>query len=227
MESLVVAALVDDAGHKGHGVFIDYGQRARKQEQDAVERICREYAFNLEVVHLTLPFLGSHALLRDTSISYKYEAARAMGLKCPKPVKGSVAHVVPFRNFMFLGIAASFASTVAAQEVWTGFDFVSGGGATWDQSPGFTDKVNETFGAAHERPRLITPLQGKTKTGTARLGETLSVDWGLSWSCYNDFRRACGICGNCHARKNAFIEAGAFDPTRYCTADFLRNEWPN
>jgi 7-cyano-7-deazaguanine synthase len=54
-----------------------------------------------------------------------------------------------------------------------------------------------------------------TITDILKMGRTLGVPYGHSWSCYRNEDRACGIYGSCHCRRAAFAEADMTDPIPY------------
>lgn len=62
---------------------------------------------------------------------------------------------------------------------------------------------------------LLRPFIQMDKTGIARRGGVLGVDFSQTWSCYKGGTVHCGTCGTCVERREAFLEAGLEDPTRY------------
>ena len=46
-------------------------------------------------------------------------------------------------------------------------------------------------------------------------GLELGAPLELTWSCYQESERACGICDSCALRLRAFREAGIADPIPY------------
>lgn len=73
----------------------------------------------------------------------------------------------------------------------------------------------------YARIRLIRPFIALTKSQIAREGARLGVDFARTWSCYQGGALHCGRCGTCVERREAFIEAGLPDPTRYEHTDPL------
>jgi 7-cyano-7-deazaguanine synthase len=41
------------------------------------------------------------------------------------------------------------------------------------------------------------------------------VPYEHTWSCYRNEKKACGICGSCHFRREAFAAIGMADPVEY------------
>lgn len=109
------------------------------------------------------------------------------------------------------------ANVVAEATVWFGAH------AEDAQNWAYPDCTPEFIGAmaaailigTYNKVRLITPFTHFTKGAIIREGENLKVPYELTWSCYNGAEKHCGICPTCRARKDAFKEAGVFDPTEY------------
>jgi len=54
-----------------------------------------------------------------------------------------------------------------------------------------------------------------TKTDILHEGIRLGVPYEYTWSCYRNEEKACGTCGSCHFRKEAFAAVGKRDPIEY------------
>jgi 7-cyano-7-deazaguanine synthase len=54
-----------------------------------------------------------------------------------------------------------------------------------------------------------------TKADIVKLGTGLGVDYSLTWTCYKGEALACGKCGSCTERLEAFRIAGIADPVEY------------
>ena len=75
------------------------------------------------------------------------------------------------------------------------------------------------LGLAHDI-RIDTPFADKEKSEVITLGVELGVPLELTLSCMNPRAQAgeiehCGVCSKCRERRDAFIEAGVEDRTRY------------
>ncbi len=62
---------------------------------------------------------------------------------------------------------------------------------------------------------LFTPFIHMTKTDILRVGNDLRVPYEHTWSCYQNEKKACGTCGSCHFRREAFRALGMTDPIPY------------
>lgn len=231
IESLVTAALMDERGHKfsrsyKHGLFVDYGQNARDKERLAASRIARRYGIQLEIVDAVFPFLENHDLVTG-GVVYSNALSEELGLVRKSQKVADRAHVVPYRNLVFTSMAASFASSIGADEIWVGFDYIPDvPTATADKSPKFVEHLNKVFEIAQEdiAVRLITPLQGNKKVDTIVQGKELGVCWRDSWSCYNALDLPCGVCAQCLTRVQAFREAGIDEGVNYHSREFIREQ---
>jgi 7-cyano-7-deazaguanine synthase len=50
-------------------------------------------------------------------------------------------------------------------------------------------------------------------------GVELNAPLHLTWSCYKNTDRACGVCDSCVLRLRGFTEAGVEDPVEYAGND--------
>ena len=62
---------------------------------------------------------------------------------------------------------------------------------------------------------LIAPYLRYDKGLIVKIGMKLGVDYSLTWTCYKGNERACGKCGSCVERLEAFESAGINDPIVY------------
>ncbi len=126
--------------------------------------------------------------------------------------------VVPFRNGIFLSIAAGVAESCGAQQLVIAAH-------SGDHSI-YPDCREEFMAAMTEAVRLGTyaglgilrPFIRTSKGGIAAMGHELGVDFSRTYSCYKGGPVHCGACSTCVERREAFREAGIPDPTVYAPA---------
>lgn len=126
--------------------------------------------------------------------------------------------VVPFRNGIFLSIAAGVAESCGAQQLVIAAH-------SGDHSI-YPDCREEFMAAMTEAVRLGTyaglsilrPFIHTSKGGIAAMGHELGVDFSRTYSCYKGGAVHCGTCSTCMERREAFREAGIPDPTVYAPA---------
>jgi 7-cyano-7-deazaguanine synthase len=123
--------------------------------------------------------------------------------------------VVPFRNGIMLAIATGYAESVGADGLVIAAH--SGDHAIYPDCresfmQGMATVMRE---GTYEKVELIRPFISIDKTGIARRGAELGIDFAETWSCYKGGSLHCGTCGTCVERREAFILADVNDPTEY------------
>jgi 7-cyano-7-deazaguanine synthase len=86
-----------------------------------------------------------------------------------------------------------------------------------DATPAFFAAMAEALsrGLAHALT-VVAPFAALTKAQVIELGARLGVPFELTLSCMNPAGdRHCGRCSKCRERREAFADAGVFDPTSY------------
>ena len=123
--------------------------------------------------------------------------------------------VVPFRNGIMLAIAAGYAESVAAEALVIAAH--SGDHAIYpDCREPFMQAMATAMGeGTYAKIQLLRPFIATDKTGIAKRGHQLGIDFSETWSCYKGGEIHCGVCGTCVERREAFILAGLPDPTVY------------
>jgi 7-cyano-7-deazaguanine synthase len=212
MDSAVSAALVKGRGREIIAVHFNYGQRTERKELECF----RTLADDLEAVEryeIDLPFftqIGASALT-DPSIEVP-----TGGIEPGVPVT-----YVPFRNGIFLSIAAAIAEKHGAEAIVIG--------VVEEDSSGYPD-CRESYIRAMERAidlgtkdetkiRIEMPLVHLRKSQIVAKALELGVELGHTWSCYRDEEEACGVCDSCRLRLEGFRNAGVEDPIRYRRAE--------
>lgn len=89
-----------------------------------------------------------------------------------------------------------------------------------DATPAFFAAMAQALSLGLDHPlEIATPFVTMDKSDVIRLGVRLGVPLELTLSCMNPRDgRHCGQCSKCRERRDAFIEAGVTDPTRYAVA---------
>ncbi len=123
--------------------------------------------------------------------------------------------VVPFRNGIMLSIAAGFAESRSAEGLVIAAH--SGDHAIYpDCREPFMQAMSDAIRlGTYVEIEVLRPFIHTDKTGIARLGAELGVDFARTWSCYKGGATHCGTCGTCVERREAFLLAGLADPTPY------------
>lgn len=122
---------------------------------------------------------------------------------------------VPNRNMIFLSLAAAYAESHEASEVFYGAQKHDLYGY-WDTTFEFLEQINQVYSLNRKTPiRIEAPFVTYSKADILREGFALGVDYEKTWSCYQGDWVACGICPTCAERLAAFNEVGETDPIPY------------
>jgi 7-cyano-7-deazaguanine synthase len=63
--------------------------------------------------------------------------------------------------------------------------------------------------------QIISPFLHQSKLAILEAGLKMDLDYGQTWTCYLGQEKACGKCGSCVERLEAFAKAGLTDPVAY------------
>ncbi len=188
-----------------HTVSIDYHQRHRV-ELDYAARLAADAGVHAhKVIALDLTTIGGSPL---TDARLKVPAAQE---------KSQGATVVPFRNMLFVTLAAAYAETQGIHDLYIApvrDDYQ----AYRDCRRAFYDSLEQSLGlgATQDHPfRLHTPFVDKWKTEVVALGLELGVPYQITHTCYEGQRPACGRCDACTERIQAFKANRSRDPLDY------------
>ncbi len=185
-------------------ISFDYGQKHVK-ELEYAEKNCSE----LEVEHhvIALPFIGelfSSALLKkgEDVPEGHYEA------------ENMKQTVVPNRNMILSAIAVGFGQSTGASFLSLGVH--AGDHAIYpDCRKEFIDAFRNAIELSDWNPFTVkAPFQRMTKKEILEIGYQLSppVDYAKTWTCYKGEENACGKCGSCQERLEAFATIDKKDP---------------
>ncbi|WP_375377878.1 7-cyano-7-deazaguanine synthase QueC [Paenibacillus sp. MZ04-78.2] len=215
LDSTTCMGMARDAGYDVYPITFDYGQRQRREIENA--RQVAEF-YNTASRHkvIALGFLKEFggSALTDESIEVP-PAGESGAIDSDIPVT-----YVPGRNLLFLSIATSYAETIGAEAIYIGVNALDYSGYP-DCRPEFIRKVEEVMALATRVGveggpiRIETPLIHWTKAEIIREGMRLGVPYHLTTSCYNGQEEACGVCDSCRLRLKGFDEAGTADPIVY------------
>lgn len=208
MDSTLASYIAKNDGYDIIAVHFNYGQRTQKKELEAFRNICEDLKIK-EKYEIDIPFfsqIGASALT-DKSI-----AIPTNGLE-----KGVPITYVPFRNGIFLSIAAAIAEKEKANTMYIG--------VVQEDSSGYPD-CTDTFikyiqKAINEGTKESTKIEIKTplvhllKSQIVKKSIELKVPLEHTWSCYKEEDKACGICDSCRLRLNGFKMANKTDPIIY------------
>ncbi|WP_010498598.1 7-cyano-7-deazaguanine synthase QueC [Paenibacillus elgii] len=215
LDSTTCMGMAQDAGYDVYPITFDYGQRQRREIENA-RQVAEFYKTASRHKVIALGFLKEFggSALTDESIEVP-PAGESGAVDSDIPVT-----YVPGRNLLFLSIATSYAETIGAEAIYIGVNALDYSGYP-DCRPEFIRKVEEVMALATRVGveggpiRIETPLIHWTKAEIIREGMRLGVPYHLTTSCYNGQEEACGVCDSCRLRMKGFDEAGTADPIAY------------
>jgi 7-cyano-7-deazaguanine synthase len=190
-------------------LIVDYGQQHRI-EVEMAKKIAAHLGVTFDVVELPLRNLLSSALLAD---GRPIPASLAEARKEP----GVPSTYVPFRNGIFLALAAAYAESRGCRHLVTGFNAIDTPDYP-DTSAQFSRKMEAAInqgtsaGKGGAKFRVHTPLIALSKKEIIALGFELGADYAHSISCYRGAELPCGRCPSCDIRARAFAGLGRQDP---------------
>ena len=209
MDSSTLAYLAKSDGYDICALHLNYGQRTERKELASAKKIAsllKADAF----IEISLDYFtkfGASSLTDNNVAVEEFDPARA--------------HVpntyVPFRNANLLSIATSFAEAKGAEAIYIGVQSLDYSGYP-DCRPQFIEAFQRVIDLGTKDTTQITlktPFIHMTKTDILRVGMKLGVPYEDTWSCYRNEGKACGSCGSCHFRKEAFAAVGMKDPIPY------------
>lgn len=123
--------------------------------------------------------------------------------------------VVPFRNGIFLAIAAGIAESHECGNLVIAAH--SGDHSIYpDCREDFMAAMTTAISAGtYAGISIIRPFIHMGKDEIVRLGTDLGLDFSHTYSCYKGGSLHCGTCATCMERKEAFLSSGIIDPTPY------------
>lgn len=192
-----------------YAITFDYGQRHRLEIEFA-KRIAKKLKVKEHFIFkIDLSQFGGSALT-DPSIDIPDRKEDEI-TKEEIPVT-----YVPFRNGVFLSIAAAYAETRGIQHIVGGWNAVDFSGYP-DCRPSFIKAmekaINEGTKMANEgSPFTIhAPLINLSKSQIIALGLSYGADYSYSLSCYRGQEIPCLKCDSCKLRAKGWREIGILD----------------
>ena len=198
-------------------VSVLYGQRHTK-ELACAKKVADYYGVNHVLLDLSNVFRFSKCSLMLNSgkdISHKSYAEQIAERK-----DGTVETYVPFRNGLMLSAVASYAMSISEGnevEILIGAHADDAAGNAYpDCSLEFIENMNNAiYIGTYGKVAVRAPFVNVNKSDIVSYGLYHKVPYELTWSCYEGGKEACGKCGTCRDRLDAFKFNKATDPIKY------------
>ncbi|MGD9345382.1 MAG: 7-cyano-7-deazaguanine synthase QueC [Candidatus Aminicenantes bacterium] len=192
-----------------HALTFDYGQRHRI-ELDSSQKITENLNIPQKMLRIDLQQIGGSSLTDPATPLLPFEPSVS-------EKDGPPSTYVPFRNGIFLALAAAWAEVRGYTEIVCGFHVLD--------SPDYPDTREEFVKAMEEainqgsrasysqrRINIRAPFLEMNKAEIITKGLSLGADYSYSVSCYAGTEIPCGECAACRIRQNAWEKIGAEDP---------------
>jgi len=196
-----------------HTLTFLYGQRNKvevgyaKKTVDLIKKAGKD--INMHFFKIDLFQIGGSALTDRGIAVPKRRTLKDIGYGVP-------ATYVPFRNGIFLSLAAAFAEKENVDDViggWNTVDFSGYPDCREDFLKTMEKAINlGTKRGIEEKPiHVVFPLIHKSKMEIIKFGKEMGADYSYAYSCYEGKEIPCGECDSCILRKKGFTEAGFED----------------
>ncbi len=210
MDSTLSAYMMKAQGYEIVAVHFNYDQRTEAKELDAYMNVVDALGVSGHY-ELDLDFfkqIGASALT-DHSIEVPTGGVE----------EGVPVTYVPFRNGIFLSIAAAIAEKEGAGAISIGVVEEDSSGYP-DCREGYIKSMQRSIDLGTKDSTDITismPLVHLKKEQIVKEAMKYEVPLELTWSCYQNEDEACGVCDSCRLRLKGFELAGIDDPIVYAT----------
>lgn len=195
-----------DQGIEVECISFSYGQKHIK-EIDFAKENCKRLGLSHTLIDIGYPesIFGSSSLIDEaTDIphgSYKEESMKST--------------IVPNRNMIFISYAIAYSIAHDIDEVWYGAH--AGDHFIYpDCRPEFLRSMNTAAELCDpSKISVKAPFINLNKGEILKIGLDLNIDYSKTWTCYKGLEKACGQCGSCVERIEAFTDNNSSDPISY------------
>ncbi len=183
-----------------HNIEIEYSKKTLEIAEKIKNKTVKTHYFSID-----LSQIGGNALT-DLSIDVpKNRDEKIMEKEIP-------ITYVPFRNGIFLSIAAAIAEKNEITNIiggWNMLDYSGYPDCRDDFLNAFEQSINygTKMGSEGNRFKILTPLIKMRKSEIILFGKEHQADYSYAYSCYNGLKEPCGECDSCILRRKGFEEA--------------------
>lgn len=211
MDSISMLYRLKKEKYKIKAISFNYGQR-HKKELEMAKKNCEmlEIEHNVIDIRSITKFISNSALTGNIEVPEGHYEQKNMSLT-----------VVPSRNTIMLAIASGYAINIGYNAIAIGIH--SGDHQIYpDCRPEFIKAMNDVFKINnYKKVKILTPYLNANKTKIIKDGLKNGVNYIFTWTCYKGGKKACGKCGSCRERLEAFKNNKIEDPLQYETREIL------
>lgn len=189
MDSTVLAYKLANEHKNIVVLFIDYGQHCKETE----------YKTLLEVVPLV--FKDNIRIIKVGDVYRESKSRMIIEANLWKDTVVANDLYLPYRNILFISLAAAYAQSMGIKDVYTAF-INSNHAKEIDCSMEFFAKL-ENLLYEYGSIKINMPFKELTKTEVAMLGLALKAPIEKTYSCQVNSTTPCGACPNCVDRLTA------------------------
>lgn len=199
-------------GHEVHTCSFIYGSKHASYEMKAAWEVLRSLAEQKGITVKSHPFdlISGFSLFKSNLLKGQGEIPE--GHYQEETMKQTV---VPARNLIFLSYMTGLAISIGAERIYIGVH--SGDHEIYpDCRPSFVIAANQTVHCVSDgKVSLEAPYCMLSKKDIVKRGLELGVPYKFTRTCYKDQEVACGKCGSCVERLEAFAANKTDDPISY------------
>ncbi|UCC38404.1 MAG: 7-cyano-7-deazaguanine synthase QueC [Candidatus Aminicenantes bacterium] len=187
----------------------DYGQR-HKVEISIAQKLVKKLSIPHKIMHVDLKQIGGSSLLDINLPLPEYKRVEQIE-------EGVPSTYVPFRNGIFLSLAAALAEAEGTKEIVCGFNTLDSPNYPDTRSQfvkAMEDAINKGTKAAvsKRKTKILAPFVNMKKSEIIKKGLSLGVDYSYTISCYFGEEIPCQKCSSCLLRQKAWEEVDSKDP---------------
>jgi 7-cyano-7-deazaguanine synthase len=189
MDSTVMAYWLQNKNINVIPLFLDYNQHCVQKEYETLKEVLpRKLSDNIKILKIGDVYRDSSSrLIKEANLWTDNVVAEDLYL--------------PYRNLLFLSIAAAYAQSKGIKAVYTAF-INSNHAKEIDCSLDFFIKLG-TLVSEYGSVTIEMPFREMSKYQVAKLGIQLGVPIEKTYSCQTNSKNHCGACPNCVDRLEA------------------------
>lgn len=167
-------------------MFFDYGQKALPGETKSVKYFCKKYGVGLKIVPVGINTIANCTILQGSKVG-----------------KNATQNILEGRNAIFASMAVTYAATIGAQKIYTGFHLDDPGTTNYpDCSSTFVTAFNTYISSYLQKEfqgiKMVAPLAKYLRQDIVRIAASMDYEvLTKTFTCYEGGTKECGKCVHC------------------------------